>query len=317
GASVNEVKLDVRKELGAAKLEISPGNVKYLVGGWSPVGDPVGWGTTIPVLSSEILFPPNPGFDFSKLNTDSLFGKTTKFSTWDPGDSEARVTVNPGSRPYSYTWDFPRDTTQNVTPLTTTGYVVQLVTTDSMVDGQVKILEEKNENDSMPLNVIFNDLPAGDSLQWTWGEFEVNDPDSMMSTIRPSCLLIPPLAQDSIPVSHVETTPANDTTHALSSGDSSLKKMPPGDPGLFELECYPNPSHGPLNIRYTLRTTSDLNIEIYNLEGKMMKHIANDAGLVSGIYLINEDLTSLDDGIYFCRMRCGNDVITQKIILTK
>src|ERR1051326_335901 len=134
GASVNEVNLEVKKEFNEARLEITPVYANYIVGGWAPVTPSYIFGDVAPIryysFEPVTVFNRDREFDFSKVDPDSLFGKT-EVSSWHPGDSEARVMVTLDSKPYTYTWDFPSDTTKSVPLPATTGYVVELVTTDS------------------------------------------------------------------------------------------------------------------------------------------------------------------------------------------
>ncbi|MBU6157681.1 MAG: T9SS type A sorting domain-containing protein [Bacteroidetes bacterium] len=78
---------------------------------------------------------------------------------------------------------------------------------------------------------------------------------------------------------------------------------------------YPNPFHDQTTIGWTMKTTAQVTIRIYDINGKEMET------LVSGKYLPGEYTKSLNTagrykpGIYFCQMQAGNHIVTSKLVV--
>lgn len=84
---------------------------------------------------------------------------------------------------------------------------------------------------------------------------------------------------------------------------------------------YPNPFNPTTLIRYSLKQEADVEIEVYNLKGQKVKTLVNDHKLAG-----NYDVTwkgndnngrSVASGIYFYRLKSGNESGTKKMVLMK
>ncbi len=80
-----------------------------------------------------------------------------------------------------------------------------------------------------------------------------------------------------------------------------------------DIVVYPNPSDGDLNISYKMTQSSYLEIDILNVEGKVVKHLFNDFQ-IEGEYILNQQLDLLS-GIYIVRLVMNEGVIHRKIIV--
>ncbi len=80
---------------------------------------------------------------------------------------------------------------------------------------------------------------------------------------------------------------------------------------------YPNPFNAVTNLEYELPKTSDVEIKIYDILGRLVKTIVNEKAQVRYIYKVLFDAKNLASGIYFYRIRAGNFVETKKMILLK
>ncbi len=83
------------------------------------------------------------------------------------------------------------------------------------------------------------------------------------------------------------------------------------------LEVMPNPSNGKLTLRYTLKEKNVTVIELYNINGDLVRTFIASQQLYNGIYTSSFDITDLQDGIYICQMRSGERTVSSKVILTK
>ncbi|MCP4631590.1 MAG: T9SS type A sorting domain-containing protein, partial [candidate division Zixibacteria bacterium] len=79
---------------------------------------------------------------------------------------------------------------------------------------------------------------------------------------------------------------------------------------------YPNPFNASTTISYTLSSTSDVNLEVYNLLGQKIETLINGE-VEAGNHSITWDASSLSSGIYFSKLTVGNFVSTRKLNLLK
>jgi len=90
------------------------------------------------------------------------------------------------------------------------------------------------------------------------------------------------------------------------------------------INAYPNPiiSNSSWHLRYQIAKTAQVNVKVYNLNGKLAKTVL-DAVRKPGKYLlswqcIDKHGCSLRSGIYFARVKIGNDVLkTVKLVVIK
>lgn len=78
----------------------------------------------------------------------------------------------------------------------------------------------------------------------------------------------------------------------------------------------PNPTSGIINIQYGLTKNADIDMSLVNVEGKMVKSIAQIKNQSAGIYsLTNVDVSDMNCGIYFLQIKTSNAVIMQKLVI--
>lgn len=88
-------------------------------------------------------------------------------------------------------------------------------------------------------------------------------------------------------------------------------------PLTFALEQnYPNPFNPSTTISYRLAKVSDVQLIVYNSLGQKVKTIVNTRQ-VAGEYNINFDASNLASGVYFYRIKAGNFVKVNKMLLMK
>ncbi|MDD3097986.1 MAG: FG-GAP-like repeat-containing protein [Candidatus Cloacimonetes bacterium] len=90
---------------------------------------------------------------------------------------------------------------------------------------------------------------------------------------------------------------------------------------VFGLCNYPNPFNPSTTISYSVPTDGDVALSIYNARGQLVNTLVNEYKS-KGRYLIAwqaKDLrgASVASGVYFLRLRSGNQSISRKILLTK
>ncbi len=102
----------------------------------------------------------------------------------------------------------------------------------------------------------------------------------------------------------------------LDTASIGFNEIVPAD---HNIEIYPNPSYGNINIEYKLYSKSDVEIQILDITGKLLQ-ITSIPVQSPGKYLIRtSELFShkLSAGVYFCRLKFGNSSVNKKLIIVR
>jgi photosystem II stability/assembly factor-like uncharacterized protein len=83
----------------------------------------------------------------------------------------------------------------------------------------------------------------------------------------------------------------------------------------------PNPTTGLTKIDYQLARTGHVNLAVYDIQGRLVKTLAN-ANQAPGVHSaawngLDEQGISVASGIYFCRLDTGEEQMIQKLILVR
>ena len=76
------------------------------------------------------------------------------------------------------------------------------------------------------------------------------------------------------------------------------------------IDFYPNPASENINIEFQRVITGTIKLEIYDLQGKMIKVSRLQSDIVNSV-----NLNNLDQGIYIARIYIDNDLITSRKII--
>lgn len=90
------------------------------------------------------------------------------------------------------------------------------------------------------------------------------------------------------------------------------------DPSVFELSnAYPNPFNNSIQIDYSLPTSSQTSISIYNQLGKQVAVLYEGRAQQAGPYAVTWDASGQAAGVYFVKMDTGQFSATRKVVLVK
>jgi hypothetical protein len=91
----------------------------------------------------------------------------------------------------------------------------------------------------------------------------------------------------------------------------------PGLPRTYALQAAcPNPSRGQTVIKYQLPKASNVQFQVYNVAGQLVK-VCNEGIKPAGYHQINLNNGSLSNGIYFYQLRAGEFSATKKLVVLK
>ncbi len=85
---------------------------------------------------------------------------------------------------------------------------------------------------------------------------------------------------------------------------------------LAEVRCFPNPVSENCSIEFELPQSALVSINIFGRMGQELAELENRC-MSAGHQQIKWSAAGLPEGIYFCRLQVGNEMITKKIIKIK
>ncbi len=82
----------------------------------------------------------------------------------------------------------------------------------------------------------------------------------------------------------------------------------------YKWTCSPNPFDDKVTIELTLNTSENITIELYDLHGRLVRQLINDETQPSGKHQFVIDGNQLTAGVYWCKLRIGDQTDIQKLI---
>lgn len=83
-----------------------------------------------------------------------------------------------------------------------------------------------------------------------------------------------------------------------------------------QIECYPNPARGTIEISFTIPSDGIVNLAIYDIQGREVARLI-DGKKSAGRHQIELEAQGLAAGIYLSRLEFDSEVVTRKIVLVK
>lgn len=84
-----------------------------------------------------------------------------------------------------------------------------------------------------------------------------------------------------------------------------------------DLNIYPNPSNGYINVEFDLLEETAVSLFITDLSGRTVATVMQNETVISGNYRLEQDLSHLSSGMYMCILQRGEDISTSRIALSK
>ncbi|PID30903.1 MAG: hypothetical protein CR982_00625 [Candidatus Cloacimonadota bacterium] len=157
------------------------------------------------------------------------------------------------------------------------------------ISGCEDILTEMSLNDSTDIEKIYTDID-----KYLYNEI---NPQRKNNT-SPSL------------VSLIDKLFETDLEKELGNGEDNMPK------NLSLFQNYPNPFNPTTTISFTIPTDSDVELQVYNTKGEMIKHLLNSS-MKKGNHSIKFDGSSLSSGVYYYTLIVGNEKCVRKMMLIK
>jgi hypothetical protein len=82
------------------------------------------------------------------------------------------------------------------------------------------------------------------------------------------------------------------------------------------LQNHPNPFHHTTQISYSLPTTTEVTLSIYDITGRLVETLVNETQQ-PGIHQVRWNRESNASGVYFYRLKAGEFVETRKMVVVE
>ena len=108
-------------------------------------------------------------------------------------------------------------------------------------------------------------------------------------------------------ITEMEVTPLNKPEG--SEGISS--------PSIQAFEVYPNPVINRATIRYVVGKTADVQLNLYDLNNRLISTFANMPSMEKGVYTAELNSQGLAAGMYLVRLMIGDQIQTKKVVISR
>lgn len=86
----------------------------------------------------------------------------------------------------------------------------------------------------------------------------------------------------------------------------------------FNLEQnYPNPFNPSTNIQFSLPSTANVSLDVYNLLGEKVSSLVNNQVMQAGVHNVTFDASEFNSGVYLYRLQAGDNVEMKKMMFIK
>jgi len=90
------------------------------------------------------------------------------------------------------------------------------------------------------------------------------------------------------------------------------------EPVSFELgKAYPNPFNPATMIPFTLETTGNVTLDVFNVKGQHVANLISNSVMEAGVHNVMFDASDLASGVYLYQLRVDNTVRAAKMVLNK
>lgn len=85
--------------------------------------------------------------------------------------------------------------------------------------------------------------------------------------------------------------------------------------GTFHMNIFPNPVRDHAEIYVNLEKASEISVDVFDLAGKKVMTAVPTRSMGPGAHRFSLGTSDLNAGLYFCRLQCGGQQITKKLII--
>ena len=235
----------------------------------------------------------------------------------------ASPTASDGTSPYTYSWSPPAGLSDPAianpaaSPNSTTLYTVIVTDNNGCQDtGTVTVTINSQPAASFgysasDLTIFFSDSSSTNAISWFW-EFGDGNTSTSQNPIYTY------FTEGAYNVCLSVTTASGCKDSICKTVDAALTGVNEIQGSDLNFQIYPNPFSKKTNIKYTIKQTADVSLEIYNLLGKKIKTLVNKrqpAGEYK--FTFSAKKSGHTDGVYFVKLTINKQIYIQKLMETQ
>jgi len=138
-----------------------------------------------------------------------------------------------------------------------------------------------------------------DPIDTLTNHFDLNDLDYDIDTLLEECFVwqVIAICEDETP-----SPPSEPVCYTIEEEEEAI------------ISVYPNPNNGVMDIKIESETSSNVTLEIYRIDGTLVRTIEND--VINGMFMQNWDSSEvLEQGLYFFSFEIDNEKIIERVII--
>lgn len=267
---------------------------------WTTVGsysNPDGWGTMNNTTAIASVYtatkgtPGSPGASYLKLTSKTVsgFGVVNGIAVSGVLDS---ITMTPKSG-FAY----------NMRPANFTGKWQHMIYGSSQGSIQVT-LTRWDTGMNMRMNVASGSVTLA-GMAMSWANFTI--PLTYVDGNNPDTCIIVMKASGSAPTNNdylwVDNLAFSGTVTGIENQESFVTDM----------SIYPNPSSDMVNFKFNIKTAQQINIEISDINGKLIR--SESFGRIQGETNQNMNISGIAKGTYFVKIKGEKSIETRKLVI--
>ena len=104
---------------------------------------------------------------------------------------------------------------------------------------------------------------------------------------------------------------------SLAAATSVDAQAPPGPSSQFSVQNFPNPTRGPVEIRYVLPSASIVDLVVYDIQGRRIASVLTRSPESAGPHSVALQADRWGAGCFFYRLESRHDSATRKLVVVK
>ena len=87
-----------------------------------------------------------------------------------------------------------------------------------------------------------------------------------------------------------------------------------GPSQVLDFQCFPNPFEGNITIQYYLTEKSNIDIELFDMAGKLVQIFTKNVVYTEGGYRITYEVSDMPEGVYFIKLKTDKQVVYKQMV---
>jgi large repetitive protein len=329
---------------GAASVNVFGGTAPYAFSGW-PNNQTTATATGLCAGQYTVTVTDNAGCTgtttFTLSQTAVFYDSTVSAGASCASCCDGSSTAYPvgGTGPYSFQWLPGGQTTASVNGLCTGNYSVYVTDANgcssysaiTIQDGNscgssfYSYLDSQNTNIMWVVNMASGAQPL--TYTWNWGDGSPDDytpyPSHTYQASGAYNITLTIVDNLSCTSSSSNGIYINRMMEIPGSAPTTVYVIPPpnitgdgvGDETLSSWSLFPNPAESFTAITYTLTTTAEVSVHIYDILGNKVVDLVNSTEHAAGNYVTGIDASRLLPGMYLVKLNVNGRSVTKRLLI--